>query len=203
VRMLSPLEHFEHMIRAVQRGDLKDLERMAKTDLSTMQGVISLIPGVGTGFSAAIGAGLAALEGGHPLAVAIKMAYGAIPIPIPIGIRQITDIVLDAVIAIIEHPHNLTDVVIQVARDRVPAGLPRKVFDTLVHVVIKHVPIKKEIGALAAHYVDKYAGALASPALNDAVKASGVNPSVVQHIASDAAALVGGGARALVAGHSG
>jgi len=39
----------------------------------------------GTGISAAIGAGLAALEGGSPLEIAIRTAYGATPIPPGIG----------------------------------------------------------------------------------------------------------------------
>jgi hypothetical protein len=133
MRELSPMEHYQQMLGALQKGDFKAIKQMAEKDLSLAQGVVSLVPGLGTGISAAIGAGLAALESGSPLEIAIRTAYGAIPIPI--GIRQITDTVLDAVLALIEHPHDLSDVVLQVARDKVPSGFPRDVFDTLMQVV--------------------------------------------------------------------
>jgi hypothetical protein len=88
------------------------------------------------------------------------VAYGAIPIP-P-GLRQVTDTVVDSVLALLEHPHNLTDVAIQVARDEVPSGLPRDVFDTLVQLIVKRVPIQKVAGGLAEHYVKQYAPGLSS-----------------------------------------
>lgn len=162
VKSLSPLEKYQHMVTALQKGDFNTIKKMAEQDLSMAQSVISLIPGVGTGVSAAIGAGLAALEGGSPLAIAIRTAYGAIPIP-P-GIRQVTDVVLDAVLALLEHPGDLSEVAIQVARDRVPSGLPRDVFDTLVNVVARKMPIHKMVGSLADHYVHQYASSAPSTA---------------------------------------
>jgi hypothetical protein len=159
VRAVSPLEGFGQMMNALQHGDFDRLKKIAEHQLSNMQGVASLVPGIGSGVSAALSAGLAVLHGGAGLEIAIRTAYGAIPIP-P-GIRDVTDGVLDAVIGFIRNPHNLTEVAIQVARDRLPAGIARDVFDTLVHIVVQHHPIQKEAGALLDHYVSKYAGSVA------------------------------------------
>jgi hypothetical protein len=145
------------MATAIQHGDFKTLEKIVKQQLSMAQGVISLIPGIGTGVSAAISAGLAILDGGGPLEIAIKTAYGAIPIP-P-GIRQATDIVLDTVLDIAFHHANLTDVAIHAARDEVPAGIPRDVFDTLINLVVKKQPIIRVAGGLLEHFVSQYAPA--------------------------------------------
>ena len=159
VKSISPFQKFDKMMGNLQRGDFKSLEKMVHDDLSMAQGIVSLIPGIGTGISAGISAGLAALEGGSPLEVAIRTAYGAIPIPI--GIRQITDAVLGGVLALLFHPGKLTDVAITAARDAVPSGFPRDVFDTLVQLVIKKVPIQKVALGMVDHYVSQYApGAL-------------------------------------------
>ncbi len=157
---ISPLQKFDKMMGNLQRGDFKALTKMVNEDLSMAQGIISLIPGIGTGISAGISAGLAALEAGSPLEVVLRTAYGAIPIPI--GIRQITDAVLDGVIALIFHPGAVTDVVIAAARDAVPSGFPRDVFDTLAQLVVKKVPLKKVAGGLVDHYVNQYAGGAAA-----------------------------------------
>jgi hypothetical protein len=80
----------------------KDVAKVAKIEkfvLEQAQGLISLVPGLGTAISTAIGAGLAALEGGSALDIAIKIAYSAIPIP-P-GIKTFTDLVLGAVLDIV------------------------------------------------------------------------------------------------------
>jgi hypothetical protein len=119
------------------------LGHVAVDVLKAAQGVISLIPGIGTGISAAISAGLAILSGGGPIDIAVKMAYGAIPIP-P-GIRNVTDIVVDAALSLV-HTQNLADTGIAVLRkatiDKLPSfaqGLAGTVFDTLAHVVLGFV----------------------------------------------------------------
>ena len=157
---ISPLQKFDKMMGSLQRGDFKALKKMVNEDLSMAQGIISLIPGIGTGISAGISAGLAALEAGSPLEVILRTAYGAIPIPI--GIRQITDAVLDGVLALIFHPGAVTDVVLAAARDAVPSGFPRDVFDTLAQLVVKKVPLKKVAGGLVDHYVNQYGGGAAA-----------------------------------------
>ena len=179
MKSISPYETYQHMVTALQHGDLREVERIAKSELSLAQSVVSLVPGVGTGISSAIGAGVAALESGNPLDIAIRTAYGAIPIP-P-GIRQITDTVVDGVLALIEHPHNLTDVAVQVVRDKVPHGLPRDVFDTLVQLVVKRVPLQKVAGSMVEHYVSHYGGALGGHALDTAMHSLHVDPSVLAH----------------------
>jgi hypothetical protein len=168
VKGFSPLEKYQQMVSAIQKGDLNAIKKMAEHELSMAQSVISLVPGVGSGISAAIGAGLAALEGGSPLDIAVRTAYGAIPIP-P-GLRNLTDIVLDSVLALIAHPSDMSEVGIQIARDRIPSGLPRDVFDTLVHLIVKKMPLQKAAGALADHYVQQYAPALGDKHLDDALK---------------------------------
>jgi hypothetical protein len=155
VKGLSPFQTWDHIADAIKKGDLKALAAIAKQQLSMAQGVISLIPGVGTGISAAISAGLAVLEGGGPLEVAIRTAYGALPIP-P-GIREVTDTVLDTILNLAFHHESLSDVVVNVARDEVPSGFPRDVFDTLINIVVKHKPITKVAGGLVDHFVQQYA----------------------------------------------
>jgi hypothetical protein len=132
---------------------------MAQQEISEAQGVISLIPGIGSGVSAALSAAEGLLAGGAPLEIAIRAAYGALPIP-P-GVRDITDMVLDAVLKIIQGG-SITDAALAIARDRIPSGIPRDVFDTLVNVVAKHQPIVKAAGQLAGHYVAQYTQGLAS-----------------------------------------
>ena len=180
MKSISPYEAYQHMVTALQHGDLREMERIAKSELSLAQSVVSLVPGVGTGISSAIGAGVAALEGGNPLEFAIRTAYGAIPIP-P-GIRQITDTVVDGVLALIEHPHNLTDVAVQIVRDKVPHGLPRDVFDTLVQIVVKRVPIQKVAGSLVEHYVSQYAPSFGDHALDAALHGLHIDPSAVARV---------------------
>jgi hypothetical protein len=157
VKSISPFQAWDHMASAIQKGDFKKLGDIVKQQLSMAQGVISLIPGVGTGISSAISAGLAALQGGSPLEVAIHAAYGAIPIP-P-GLRQVTDTVLDTVLQLAFHAANLTDVAVNAARDQVPAGLPRDVFDTLINLVVHHQPVQRVAGGLLDHFVKQYAPA--------------------------------------------
>jgi hypothetical protein len=169
VKSVSPFQTWDRMATAIQHGDFQKLADIAKQELSMAQGVISLIPGVGTGISAAISAGLAALEGGSPLEIAIKAAYGAIPIP-P-GIRQATDVVLDTVLQLALHGPHLTDVAINAARDEVPAGLPRDVFDTLINLVVHHQPIQRVAGGLLDHFVKQYAPAGAGLDLHKALAA--------------------------------
>ena len=116
--------------------------KIDKFVLEQAQGIISLIPGIGTGISSAISAGLAILDGGGPIVIAIKTAYGAIPIPI--GIRTFTDMVLNAALDLLKHGTNLKDDIVRAARDAVgsqlPAGVPRdvgyRVYDTLAHLIL-------------------------------------------------------------------
>ncbi len=202
VESLSPLEHYQDMLTALQKGDFKAIKQMAEREMKLAQGVVSLVPGIGTGISAAIGAGVAALEGGNALEFAIRTAYGAIPIPV--GLRQITDTVLEAVLALIEHPHDLSEVVMHVAREKVPAGFPRDVFDTLMHVIAHKHPIQAAASSLADQFVHHYASAIpehhfqhvlhalqahaahaAQPAaphhLADVLHAFHLNPALLQH----------------------
>jgi hypothetical protein len=167
IHSLSPFQKFEQVSTAIQRGDFRGLGKIVKEDLSLAQGVISFIPGIGSGISAAISAGEAALEGGSPLEIAIHAAYGVIPIP-P-GVRQITDAVLDAVLALASKGAAITDAAIAASRDAVPSGLPRDVFDTLVHLVVKKNPPQKEVTALLEHYVQHFttAGIATAPATNE------------------------------------
>jgi hypothetical protein len=124
---------------------LKTVAHVAAPILSAVQGVVSLVPGIGTGISAAIGAGLAILEGGGPLEIAIKAAYGAIPIPL--GVRNLTDIALNAALALM-HTGSLEDTAIAAIRSKIPAGLPQQVFDTLAHIVLQAIH-KKPTMAIA------------------------------------------------------
>ncbi len=115
--------------------------------LSAVQGVVSLIPGIGTGISAAIGAGLAILSGGGLLDIAVHTAYGAIPIPA--GVRNLTDIALDAAMSLI-HTHDLGEAVLAGIKAKIPKGIPQQVFDTLAHIIIQAVH-KKPTHAVVTH----------------------------------------------------
>jgi hypothetical protein len=138
-RLSRDIEHFSKDV-------IDDVKKFGPMILSEVQGLISLIPGIGTGISAAIGLAMALLEGGSPLVIAIRTAYGAIPVP-P-GIRNVTDPVVDGCIHFAENPHDFTDVVIKTIRDQVPGGLPREIFDTLVKIIIKHQPILKVVASV-------------------------------------------------------
>jgi hypothetical protein len=183
---LDPLVKMDHMADALQRGDFKGLKTMIENDAKMAQGVLSLIPGIGTGISAAISAGIGILDGGGPLEIAIETAYGAIPIPL--GIREVTDTVLASVLELLHHPHDLTDAVLAGARNAIPSGMPRDVFDTLVKLIVHHMPITHVASDLVGTYVKRYAGDLPIP--------SGIAEAAA-HVAG--AAKVGGGAGSALA----
>jgi hypothetical protein len=151
---LSPFQKLEHLTTAIQEGNFQELKKIATDEAHMVQGIAGLVPGLGSGIGAAIGTGLAVLDGGGALDVAIQAAYGAIPIP-P-GIREVTDGVLEAVLKL-AHQGSITDAVLAGARTGVPDGLPRQVFDTLAQLVIKRVPVKRAAEDLVGHYVDRYA----------------------------------------------
>ena len=148
-RLAHDLDHFAKDL-------VKDVKQFGPMLLSEVQGLISLIPGIGTGISAAIGLAMALLEGGSPLEIAIRTAYGAIPIP-P-GIRNVTDPIVDGAIHFAEHPKDFTDAAITTVRDAVPSGLPREVFDTLIKIIVKHQPIMKAVGGLVTDVAQQVPG---------------------------------------------
>lgn len=154
---------------------LHDIGNVAKVVVDEAQAVVSLIPGIGTGISSAIGLAEGILHGGGPLEIAIRTAYGAIPIP-P-GVRHATDVVLDSILALIKGHGNITDAAIAGMRDAVPKGLPQQVFDTLVHIVHKKHPIQKTATAAASHYVTSYTQGPAAAVAQTA--ASQLSPAVV------------------------
>jgi hypothetical protein len=160
-KSFSPLSSMGKLATAALHGNMAGVLDVAKTELSHLQSVAAMVPGLGTGVSMAIGAAEALLSGGNPIELALRAAYGAIPIP-P-GIRDVTDVVLETIIALV-HGGNITDIALTVARDRVPAGLPRDVFDTLAQIIVRHQPILKAAGELAVHEAMKAAQGL-GPAL--------------------------------------
>jgi hypothetical protein len=164
-----------HVLRPVMRA----VRRWGPMILSDMQGLVSLVPGIGTGISAAIGAAEAIVQGGGPLAIAIHTAYGAVPIP-P-GLRPVTDVVLDTVLEFVRHPKHLVDVGIAAARDRIPKGLPQEIFDTLMRIVVKHRPVIKAAESMAGHVVGQYTQGL-GPSLARSVSTA-VGPEVAAHLA--------------------
>jgi hypothetical protein len=114
---------------------LHDVGKVVKGAAGVIQGVVSLVPGIGTGISAAIGAGMAALEGGSPIEIALNAAFGAIPIP-P-GAREVAQGALNAVMNLVS-TKNLGDAAVAAVRSQLPGGLAQQVFDTLSHVVLSH-----------------------------------------------------------------
>jgi hypothetical protein len=160
LQTLDPLRKLNHVADALQRGDFRALRDIVEGDAKVVQGVASLIPGIGTGVSAAIGAGIGILEGGGSLEIALHTAYGAIPIP-P-GLREVTDGVLDGVLALAHHGR-ITDAALAGARNAIPSGLPRDVFDTLVKLVVRHRPIVHAADDLVGTYVKRYAPDLHVP----------------------------------------
>jgi hypothetical protein len=161
LRATDPFVKMDHMAGALQRGDFTGLKNMIEGDIKMAQGVVSLIPGIGTGVSAAISAGMAVLDGDGPLDVAIHTAYGAIPIP-P-GIREVTDTVLGSVLSLL-HRGSITDAALAGARNATPPGIPRDVFDTLVKLIVHHTPIKHVAEDLVGTYVKRYAPEISIPA---------------------------------------
>jgi hypothetical protein len=155
--------------------------------LSNAQGIISLVPGIGTGISAAIGAGRALLDGGSPLEIAVHAAYGAIPIP-P-GVKQFTDMVVDAALSLyhqLQSGANLASggiaTAAKVARDAILSKIPAmakdlagQVYDTLVHLILgavsghpTHAATTKPMTPAQVKAVQTYHG----PSLQDAMTAA-------------------------------
>ena len=158
----------------------RDVKRWGPMIVSDIQGVVSMIPGIGTGISSAISTAMAVLHGGGPISIALHAAYGAIPIP-P-GIRPITDKVLDTVFEFVKHPSQFIDAGVGVARDRIPAGLPREVFDTLVRVLGHHHHVVHAPEALARHAIGQYThGHAPNLALG---LAHLVPPAIAEHLAA-------------------
>jgi hypothetical protein len=178
VTSFSPFQRFDGMVSALRHGDFNSLKKMVTDDVHRFQSAASLVPVLGTGISAGLSAGLSALDGGSPLEIAINTAYGAIPIP-P-GLRSVTDSALAAALEL-ARSGSITDAALAAARDRVPSGLPRDVFDTLARIVVKKIPVQKAAGALVNHYVDRYVGKPASDAFH----------SIERHVGSAANALKG------------
>jgi hypothetical protein len=116
-------------------GAVSAVADVAKGVLNEAASLVSLIPGVGSGISAGIQAGLAFLAGGSALDIAIHAAYGALPIP-P-GVRDVTDSVLAAVLSLVDSG-NIGAAALAAARTRVPSGFPQQVFDTLVQLIAHH-----------------------------------------------------------------
>jgi hypothetical protein len=152
--MVDPHLRFARSVDALRRGDLKALRAMSEHELAEMRGAVSLVPGMGSGVTSAMGTGETLLHGGHSLEEALRAAYGAIPVPA--GMRATTDTVLETVFSLVKNPHALTDGSLAIARDRIPSGVPRDVFDTLIHVVAKHQPIGRDVKNLRGHYVLQY-----------------------------------------------
>jgi hypothetical protein len=103
---------------------------------------------------AAVGAGIAVLDGGGGIEIALHTAYGAIPIP-P-GLRSVTDGVLDGVLGLLHHGP-ITDAALAAARNAIPSGVARDVFDTLIKLVAHHRPILHVADDLVGSYVKRYA----------------------------------------------
>jgi hypothetical protein len=126
---------FGHLFSDIGKG-VAQAAQVVKGAAGIIQGVVSLVPGIGTGISAAIGAGMALLDGGSPLEIAIHAAFGAIPIP-P-GARDLARIALDAVLALVK-TRDVGEAAIAAVRAKIPSGLPQQVFDTLAHLVLSHI----------------------------------------------------------------
>lgn len=134
---------------------LAPIADIAKSIASNAVGAVSLIPGIGTGVAAALSAGLAILEGGSPLDIAIKTAYGAIPIP-P-GVKQFTDVVVSAVLNLLHMGGNLGAAAVKTLRDQTIGKLPGfaqslagQVFDTLAHLFVQAVTGKPTLAVTSA-----------------------------------------------------
>lgn len=158
---------FDSLVR-YGRTTIDDYVNFTKNQAKFVQAILPFIPGVGSGISAAIGAGLALLEGGSPLEIAIRAAYGAIPIP-P-GVRNVTDSVLEAALSLIRG-ESITDALILAVRQQTPEGLPRDIFDTLVQVIIKGKPVLKAGGELVLRIGGEVAKDVL-PAVKDATQAT-------------------------------
>lgn len=195
---LDPFVKMGHMTDKLKVGDFQGVKKMIEDDAKAAQGVISLIPGIGTGISAAISVGVGILDGGGALDIAIEAAYGAIPIPA--GIRQITDAVLGAILQLIHNPHNLTDALLAGARNAVPAGMARDVFDTLANLVVKKMPITKAAGQLVDSYVQRYAPGVPIQGIGSA--AASVADAAIHHqnVGAAASEAVGGMAKKALPG---
>jgi hypothetical protein len=177
--LTDPVKKAERAFAAMSKGDWNAVRELGETEARNVASAAAMIPGLGTGVAAGIAAGLAALEGGGPLEVAILTAYGALPIP-PIA-RHLTDPALDGVLALIMHGGSLTDVGVNAARAVVPEGIGREVFDTLMHVVARRVPIETAVAERLENYVHRYAPTPFAHALEHFRHATTEHPALPAH----------------------
>jgi hypothetical protein len=145
------VSHPDQLIKhtAQELGPIIDAAKMVA---SNAIGLVSLIPGIGTGVAGALSAGLAVLEGGSPLDMAIRTAYGVLPIP-P-GVKNFTDIVLDGVLALLDAGGNLGQAAVLAVKStllkKIPdfaKGIATQAFDTLAHLVLQAVSGKPTVAA--------------------------------------------------------
>lgn len=148
----DPIGRFAESVDRLRRGDFRGLASMAQQDLAEAQGY-ALVPGVGEGLPTAVAQGEGMLSAGHTLEDAIRGAYDALQIPG--AMRPTTDTVLDAVLKLVGSG-SVSDSMLVVARDAIPEGFPREVFDSLVHVLARHQPIDHQPVQVAQHYVRAY-----------------------------------------------
>jgi hypothetical protein len=193
VNKFAPWTVLSKLATAATHGDLNGLLNVAKDELNALQTVSALVPGVGTGLSAAIGAAEGVLSGGNPIEIALRAAYGAIPIP-P-GIRDVTDTVLDAVIQLVKGG-SISDAGITIIRDRIPSGFPQDVFDTLAQIVVRHHPIAQAAEALAEHEANKAIAGTATGAApphghpHHVAIPAGLAASIHKHVPAKVAAIL-------------
>jgi len=185
-KLMDPNKRAERLLSAIGKGDWNAVRSMAHSELGAVQGAASMIPGVGTAASAAIGAGLSALEGGSPLDIGLRTAYAAIPIP-P-ALREVTDAALEAVLSL-SHGASLTDTAIAAARHGVPEGMARDVFDTLMNIVVKRMPIQNAGAEMLERYVQHYGGE-ALRAIPLPASLNGTTPALLLPPAEDAARMM-------------
>src|SRR5260370_34810690 len=104
-------------------------------------------------------------------------------IPIPPGIRNVTDIVLDTVLELAKGS-SIDQMALNVARNRIPTGLPREVFDTLVHIIAKAKPIAQNAPAVAAHMIEHYTQGASSALAQGVAQLAVAHPALHAHLAN-------------------
>ena len=199
-------EAFTNPLQAIRdiKTEVGKVAKVAKFLLEQTQGLISLVPGIGTGISTAIGAALAVLEGGSPLDMAIKIAYSAIPIP-P-GIKVFTDLVLGATLDIINalvKGGDMMKVLERLIAEELSRALPESIRSagttvlttlgpTVLAAVTGKMPSLSSVASTAAGAAANAAGLPASlPAAANAIAASAGLPTSLPDAAKAAANAAG------------
>jgi len=147
---LSLLPAMAHLGKDLVTGHLSDVQRDLVGVGRNVAGLVSFVPGIGTGLAIAINDGLSLLEGDDPFEMALETLFSVEPLnTLPEAVTNILRQTGNILIKYAEHPDRpIADLIITQLRDdltnAVPdpfKGMAGTFFDAAIHLLIHVVPV--------------------------------------------------------------